>query len=275
MIRDSLANLGREGVAPTTLALSVLPWLVVSLGLRLLGLQWAGRALLGPRGGAGAATGALALSGWPLGLLFHASARDIDGAELPSATIYFVEQSGAVLWVFAAVALATWCARSRRAFPILAGAALLAFPSTLEFAVRKANERRDPIPAAYVRAISAIERDSRPGDRVLQRPAARYPPLPVVLAGRRVLYERFTVYLTQFASPEELRRRHEMLFRFFRTTDRDEALEIARSLGATHVCLYGADRVRFEASGALAPIHEEDGARSYRLEWRSAAEVPE
>jgi hypothetical protein len=172
-----------------------------------------------------------------------------------------------VLWIFAAVALAAWCAHGRRAFPILAGAALLAFPSTAEFALRKAHERLEAIPAAYVRAIRAIEKDSQPGDRVLQRPAARYPPLPVVLAGRRVLYERFTVYLTQFASSDELRRRHELLFRFFRTTDRDEALEIARTLGATHLCLYGTDRVRFDGGGALKPLHEEDGARSYRLDW--------
>jgi hypothetical protein len=273
MIRDSLANLGLTGVAPATLALAALPWLAVSLGLRLVGVRSAGQALLGSRGAA-IATAALALSGWPLGLLFHASARDIEGAELPSATIYFVEQSGAALWIFAALALAAWCARGRRGVLIVAGAALLAFPSTLEFVLRKANERRDAIPAAYVRAIRAIERDGQPGDRVLQRPVARYPPLPVVLAGRRVLYERFTVYLTQFASPEELRRRHEMLFRFFRTTDRDEAREIARSLGATHLCLYGSDRVRFDGRGALTPLHEEDGARSYRLEWGTVAGAP-
>jgi hypothetical protein len=266
MIRDSLADLGLEAVAPATLALAAAPWLLVSLGLRLLGLRQAGQVLLGSSG-AGTATGALALSGWPLGLLFHASARDSNGAELPSATIYFVEQSGAVLWIFAAVPLAAWCAHGRRAFPILAGAALLAFPSTAEFALRKAHERLEAIPAAYVRAIRAIEKDSQPGDRVLQRPAARYPPLPVVLAGRRVLYERFTVYLTQFAAPAELKRRHEMLFRFFATTDRAEAMEIARSLGVTHLCLYGSDRVRFDGRGALKPLHEEDGARSYRLEW--------
>jgi hypothetical protein len=62
-----------------------------------------------------------------------------------------------------------------------------------------------------------------------------------------------------------------MLFRFFRTTDPDEAREIARSLGATHLCLYGADRVRFDGREALTPLHEEDGARSYRLEWGTTA----
>jgi hypothetical protein len=82
-----------------------------------------------------------------------------------------------------------------------------------------------------------------------------------------VVYERFTPYLTQFASPHELRRRHERLFRFFRTTDRGEALAIARALGTSHLVLYGPDRVRFEAGGVLVPLHEEAEARSYRLAW--------
>jgi hypothetical protein len=149
---------------------------------------------------------------------------------------------------------------------LLAGAVLLSVPSTVEFAVRKASTGLDAIPAAYIRAIRAIEADSRPGDRVLQRPGGRYPPLPVVLSGRRVLYERFTTYLTQFAPAEELRRRHETLFRFFQTSDRDEAQAIARSLGARYLCLYGADRVRFDGRGVLKPLHEEPEARSYRLE---------
>jgi hypothetical protein len=271
MVRDSLVNLRTDDVSPLSLGLIALPWLVASLGLRVIGVRRAGEALVGSSG-AGTATAALALVGWPLGLLFHASARDINQVELPSATIYFVEQSGAVLWIFTALAVAAWCARGRRVIPILAGAALLSFPSTLEFAWRKANERLLGVPAAYVRAIRAIEKDSQPGDRVLQRPGGRYPPLPVVLAGRRVLYERFTVYLSQFAPPDELTRRHEMLFRFFRTTDREEALAIARALGATHVCLYGPDRVRFDGAGILKPLHEEAEARSYRLEWPEGAQ---
>jgi hypothetical protein len=266
LVRDSLVHLGVEGLSPLALGLTSLPWLLASLGLRAIGLGRAGQALRGSSG-AGMATAALALSGWPLGLLFHASARDINGAELPSATIYFVEQSGAVLWVFAALAIASLGARPRRVLPVVVGAALLSFPSSLEFAWRKAHERLFTIPAAHLRAVRAVEKDSRPGARVLQRPAGRYPPLPVVLAGRRVVYERFTPYLTQFASPHELRRRHERLFRFFRTTDRGEALAIARALGTSHLVLYGPDRVRFEAGGVLVPLHEEAEARSYRLAW--------
>ncbi|MCG6923484.1 MAG: hypothetical protein LJF15_20705, partial [Acidobacteria bacterium] len=92
-----------------------------------------------------------------------------------------------------------------------------------------------------------------------------YPPAPVVLAGRRVPYERFTPYLTQFASKEDLEARHLLVYRFFRTRSRAEALEIVRSLGASYLALYGHDRIRFDASGLLEPIHEEPGARLYRI----------
>jgi len=99
----------------------------------------------------------------------------------------------------------------------------------------------------------------------MQRPGARYPPAPVVLAGRRVPYERFTPYLTQFASRPDLEARHALVFRFFRTTSRDEALGIARSLGASFLALYGGDRVRFDTTGVLEAVHEEEGARAYRI----------
>jgi hypothetical protein len=116
-----------------------------------------------------------------------------------------------------------------------------------------------------VRAMAALEAVSVRGDVVLQRPAARYPPAPVVLAGRRVPYERFTPYLTQFASKEALEARHLVVYRFFRTRDRIEALEIVRLLGASFVALYGLDRVRFDTSGVLEPVHEEPGARLFRI----------
>jgi hypothetical protein len=265
MIRDSLANLRFENIGFSTLALAALPWLVLSLGLRLVGLVPAARAALsGPT--AAVAVAGLALSGWPLGLLFHAAARDIDGRDLPSAAIYFVEQSGAVLWVFAAIALAASRHRRRRVL-VLALAAASVLPATVEFAVRKAQVAADPVPAPWVRAVAAIAREARPGERVLQRPSARFPPLPVVLASQRVLYERFTPYLTQFAPADELRRRHEALYRFFRTSDREEAAAIARSLDTRYLCLYGSDRIHFDPRGVLTPLHEEEGARSYRFEW--------
>ena len=42
-------------------------------------------------------------------------------------------------------------------------------------------------------------------------------------------------------------------------------MAIARSLDARYVALYGADRVRFDPAGRLLPIHEEEGARVYRI----------
>jgi hypothetical protein len=265
LVRGSLENLRLDAGGPLRLALLSLPWLVVSLGLRVFGLPGALRALV--RAAPSAATAAaVALSGWPLGLLYHAAARDVQGEELPSATIYFVEQSGVVLWAFAAVAVAGWVMRRRHPAFALALVALVALPSTVEFAVRKAAVGPAGIPPAFVNALEAVARDGSPGDLVLQRPVPRYPPLPVVLIGRRVLYERFTPYLTQFAPREELLRRHETLYRFFRTRDREEARALARDLGARYLVLYWRDRIRFDPEGLLVPLHEEEDARAYRLE---------
>jgi hypothetical protein len=116
-----------------------------------------------------------------------------------------------------------------------------------------------------VRAMAALEPISERGDVVLQRPAARYPPAPVILAGRRVPYERFTPWLTQFASREALEARHLEVYSFFRARDRDEALDLARSLNARFLALYAHDRVRFDTTDVLVPIHEEPGARLYRI----------
>ena len=87
-------------------------------------------------------------------------------------------------------------------------------------------------------------------------------------------YERFTPYLTPFASKEALEARHLVVYRFFRTRDRAEAMEIVRSLGASYLALYGHDRIRFDASDLLEPVHEEPGARLYRIR-ESAAEPQE
>jgi hypothetical protein len=263
LVQGSLKNLGFEVSSFTLLALACLPWLVVSLGLRVVGLAPALRTLRsGPP--ALAALAALALSGWPLALLLHASARDVDGRELPTATIYFVEQSGALLWVFAALAIAAAAERWRPRW-ILVAAALLALPSSIEFVWRKASLPPDPIPAPVMRALQALTVESEAGAVVLQRPGGRYPPLPVILAGRRVPYERFTPYLTQFRRRDDLIDRHERLHRFFQTRDADEAAVIAAGFGASFVCLYGGDRIRFDPSGFLEPIFEELGASVYRI----------
>ncbi len=248
-------------------------WLAASLGLRLLGVPGAVRAL---RGSAPAsALGAMALSGWPLGLLFRVSAPEVlEGQKVVNDAAYLVEQSGPLLWVFAAIALAGLATTRVRRAIAAAACLVLATPATLQFAARKAATPSDRLPAPMVRAVRALERVSRPGEVVMQRPGARYPPAVVVLSGRRVPYERFTPYLTQFASRADLEARHELVYRFFRTTSREEALGIARTLSASFLALYGGDRVRFDTTGVLEPIHEEEGARVYRLILGGAAPPP-
>jgi hypothetical protein len=264
-----LASVTRETLGLAPLAGAALVgwsglWLAASLGLRLVAVPDALRALRGSA--AASALGAMALSGWPLGLLFRVSAPEVlEGQKVVNDAAYLVEQSGPLLWVFAAIALARFSTSPRRRSLALAACLLLATPATVQFAAKKAATPPDRIPAAMVRAARALERASRPGDVVMQRPGGRYPPAAVVLAGRRVPYERFTPYLTQFASRADLEARHELVYRFFRTTSRDEALQIAGSLGASFLALFGGDRVRFDTSGLLEPVHEEEGARVFRI----------
>ena len=259
--RDSL---GRPPLAGAALVAWLVLWLVASLGLRILGLDAAVRAL---RAGAAsvATVAAMALSAWPLGLLFRVSAPEmLPGQRVVNDAAYLIEQGGVLLWIFTVPVLVTLASAYRPAL-VAALCVALAAPSTVQFVVRKVLEPADPLPAPMVRAMGSLERASQPGDVVLQRPGARFPPAPVILIGRRVPYERFTPYLTQFATREELERRHETVFRFFRTTDATEALEIARGLGARFLCLYGRDRVRFDAPDALEAIHSEPDARCFAL----------
>jgi hypothetical protein len=239
-------------------------WLFASLGLRLVGLAAATKSLRASA--AASALGAMALAGWPLGLAFRVSAPEVlPGQKVVNDAAYLVEQSGPLLWIFAAIALASVATSRVRRAAVVAALLLLATPVTWQYVLKKAGTPPDRLPAPMVRAVRALERVSRPGDVVLQRPGARYPPAPVILAGRRVPYERFTPYLTQFASKNDLEARHEVVYRFFRTTSRDEAIAIARLLGASFVALYGRDRVRFDTAGLLEPVHEEEGARVYRI----------
>jgi len=206
----------------------------------------------------------MALAAWPLGLLMRVSApQAMPGQRIVNDAAFLIEQGGPLLWIFTAIALSRLDARRRTA--ALVAATLLAVPSTVQFTVKKSRLPPDPLPAATVRAMASLARASRPGDVVLQRPGARFPPAPVILIGRRVPYERFTPYLTQFGAPDELQERHETVYRFFHTGDGDEALDIARRLHAGFVCLYGSDRVLFDTGRAFEPIHEEPGARVYRL----------
>lgn len=266
LVRISRESLGLPALAGPRLAAWAAVWIAASLGLRLVGLPEAVRALRRPDV-IGPALAAMALSAWPLGLLFRVAAPEmLEGQKAVNDAAYLVEQGGPLLWIFAAAALARWAPiPGTRRVALVVVAALLALPSTLQFVVKKAATPPDPLPAPMVRAMHALAAASRPGEIVLQRPGARYPPAPVILAGRRVAYERFTPWLTQFAPAAALEARHAVVYRFFHTSDPDEAMAIAHGLGARYVALYGADRLRFDAAGRLVPVYEEDGARVYRL----------
>jgi hypothetical protein len=272
-VRITRESLGLSPLGGLSLAGWAVLWLLASLGLRIAGVGEAVRALRGPSV-IGPALAAMALAAWPLGLLFRVAAPEmLEGQKAVNDAAYLVEQGGPILWLFACAAVARWIAGRvaagssvvlvRVAAVLAVGA--LALPSTAQFVWKKATTPPDALPAPMVRAMAALAADSRPGDVILQRPGARFPPAPVILIGRRVPYERFTPWLTQFAPAAELEARHEVVFRFFRTSDAQEALAIAHALGARYVVLYGGDRLRFDADRWLVPVHEEDGARVYRI----------
>jgi hypothetical protein len=262
--RDTLSLLPLHGARLLAWAVG---WLVVSLGLRVFGLAPALRALAGPA--APSALAAMALAGWPLGLLLRVSAPDVlAGQRVVNDAAYLVEQSGPLLWIFTAVAVARYLTTPPRRALAAAVALLVAAPSPLQYAVKKAIVAPDRIPAPIVRAMRALVAASKPGDVVLQRPAGTlFPPAPVVLAGRRVTYERFTPYLTQFVPRQELEARHLEVYEFFKTRDRQQALAIARRLGVSFLALYGHDRVRFDTTGVLETVYEEPDARLYRIRY--------
>ena len=264
LVQVTRETLGLAPAAGLALLGSALVWLFLSLGLRAFGVPDALRALRGPS--AGAALAAMALSGWPLGLLLRVSAPEVlAGQKVVNDAAYLVEQSGPLLWVFAVLGLARFASSPARRALVVAALVLLATPATWQYVVKKAGTAPDRMPAPMVRAMGALAAVSRPGDVVLQRPGGRWPPAPVVLAGRRVTYERFTPYLTQFVSRADLEARHETVFRFFRASDASEAMQIARSLGASYLALYGSDRVRFDTTGLLETVYEEPGAKVYRI----------
>jgi hypothetical protein len=265
LVRVTRQTLGLPPVTGVALAAWSALWIVASLGLRLLGVAPALAALRAPAA-LPRVVAAMALAGWPLGLLFRVSApAAVTGQTIVNDAAYLVEQSGPLLWLFTLPFLVRLAAARRQRFFVAVSLLLLATPASWQLAWKKATATPDRIPAAQLRAVRALAAASPPGAVVLQRPGARYPPAPVLFASRRVPYERFTPYLTQFGSPQALTRRHEAVYRFFRTHDVAEARAIARSLGAGYLALYAADRVRFAPQGFLEPIYAEPGARVYRL----------
>ncbi len=265
LVQVTRQTLGLDPARGATLAGWAVLWTLASLGLRAVGIPAAVRSL---REGASAsvALAVMALAAWPLGLLFRVSApRMLSGQTPVNDAAYLVEQGGPLLAIFAALAIGRLPECTARARLAVVAVAALSLPSTVHFAWKKMWTAPDPIPAGTVRAMRVLAEVSAPGEVILQRPAARFPPAPVILAGRRVPYERFTPWLTQFAAPEVLEARHQTVYRFFRTTDPEEARQIAAELGARFLCLYGPDRVRFGLEALYVPVFAEEDARIYRL----------
>jgi hypothetical protein len=264
MVRHSVVGLGLSEPGLRALLAWTLPWLALSLGLRLFGLPRA-VAALGSGKALPSALAAFALSGWPLGLLFRTAARGIDGQPLPSALIYLLEQSGLVLWIFTAIALAELGRRRSRPVLVALVAAALALPATVEFVWRRWEMGPDELSPALMGGIRKLAEEGRPGDVVLQRPGWERPPLPVILAGQRVVLEGYTPYLTQFAPVAELRRRRHVLGELFRAETLPAARALARDFGASFLCLYGSQSFAFDTTGWLRPLYVHEEIRVYRI----------
>jgi hypothetical protein len=257
---------GLEAAHGATYLAYGLAWLLLSLGLRALGVPAAALAL---RDGNAASTAvaALALSGWPLATFLSITA-DPDCDE----SFYFLQASGVVLWLFAAPALAALLGglgSVRRWKTVVAALAIaaLTLPSLVEFVARKAVQPPESLPAATVRAMEALREASCPGDVVITRPLPRsqWVPLPIVLAGRRVAFSNYLGYWRQFVSPDTIAERDHLVRSFFRATDAETARHVARRLGAGYAYLTGAQKVDFPTAGVLEPVFERDGERVYRI----------
>jgi hypothetical protein len=202
----------------------------------------------------------MALSGWPLALLLRVTADHVFNE-----SVYFTVESGAILWLFTAIAAAQAATSPLRRMGLAAAALLFALPSTAELVWRKATTSPDVMPARVVGAMDALERASRRGDVVLMRPFSRYPPPPIVLVGRRVPFTHYMPYMRQFAPVEVLKEREREVRDFFRTSDPAEARSIARHLGARFVYLFGPQSIRPEIEATLEPVFADGGARLYRI----------
>ena len=246
----------KEGLAFAWLAVV---WIVTSVGLRWLGVPEALKAWQGST--IAAATGVAALAGWPAALLFRISPV---GDATFNEGFYFLECSGALLWIFTAQGVAQLAGRFPRSV-VLALTAVLALPSTIEFVVRKRQQGARRVPAGVLHGMEALARDSAPGDVVLQRPHTPHPAPPLVFVGRRVPFTRVIPYFDQFTSRHEVAERLSTVRQFFLTADPAHARRIAASLGARHVCLYEGEGVAFRWEELLEPIHESPEVHVYRI----------
>jgi hypothetical protein len=200
--------------------------------------------------------GVLALSGWPLATFVSIHADpDVDES------FYFLQASGLFLWLFACPVLVSL---GRRSLLLGGFLAALALAPAVEFVGRKALQEPEVVPAHSVRAMAALRGASCPGDVVLSRVRVTRVPLPVVLAGRRVVLADYIGYWRQFTTLEALAARRARVRDFFQARDRETAIGLARELGARYVHLRG-ETAPVEATGALEPLFVEGPERVYRI----------
>lgn len=245
-------------------------WAVVALGARLAGLAALGRATRRPAHLAEAVLAGAVLAGWLVGLALRITFAG-EGTAYNEA-FYFLMQSGALLWLFAARSLEGL--RGLR----LAGAglllALLALPSTTQFVARRRGLEPLRIPSQVVRAMQRLQAESRPGDVVLQPAFSRFPPAPLVLAGRRLAFTRYIPYMAQFAPPERVQQRRAAVERFFETREIREAACLAAGLGARQVFLFGPVSLGFEPEPLLEERFVERNARLFRIRPEALSACP-
>lgn len=253
-------TLGLASAGGTLLVFAAV-WCVVALGPRLAGLPALGRALRGEGRPVEVAVAGAIVAGWALGLLLRITFAGEGNSYNES--FYFLMQSGALLWLFVAATLQGQTGRRRALGPALVLA--LALPSTAQFLARRQALEPLRVPAQVVRAMQRLEAESRPGDVVLQPAFSRFPPAPLVLAGRRVPFARYIPYMAQFAPPEWSRERRRQVERFFETRDAAEATCLAASLEAGHVFLFGPASLGFEPGPLLEERFVERNARLFRV----------
>jgi hypothetical protein len=244
---------------PTLAAWGAL-WLVLALGVRIVGLREALR-LTGADSPVPVSLALLALLGWPVAMLLRVTAD-----QQFNEAVYFTNASGAVLWLFVVLVLERHIARHpARAAPALLGVAALGLPTSVEFAWRKAATPADLVPARVLEATQRLAADSRPGDVVLIRPYSRYPPPPIVFVGRRVAYTFYWGYLRQFAPSAQVFARSAEVRGFFRAESAEQARAIARRLSTRHVFLQGSQAMGAGARAILEPIYVKKDTALYRV----------
>lgn len=266
-ITQTRTSLGLPALSGASAAGFALVWLVLSLGPRLFAAQALVRGFRS-RFVPAIALATAALLGWPMSLLFQIRTAE-PYARLTQANdaLYFMDQSGPLLWLFAILTVAGWSSRLWKG-AALAAIALCAV-STVQFVAHKALLDPVRMPAGIVRAMDVLRRDAQPGDVVIQTAdPKRYPPPPLVLVPLRIPYTRTIPYLTQFASRSQLDRRLDLVRRFFDTDSAAEAREIARLLGARFFCLYGSERVRFDLGRGFRLVYSEANVSVYEIVTR-------